>query len=373
MRKVILSFVVLLALSLTSAAAQDYVGSYSGRLTITPTVYAIGDVNNMNTEINPQTLTVSQGRIFFPAIPVYKVGDPVNIGFINVTFAPNGDFSAPAIDGSGGTVTFSIVSGNVSGNTVNAVFRMVDKATGGTFADVTWTYTGTKQIEETGVVINGLTWATRNVDVFGAFAASPESTGMFYQWNRNRAWPSTGAVTGWDRSTPTSTEWDSDKQPCPTSWHIPTYDELQKLCDAEKVAYTWKIQNGVQGILCADKITNATLFLPAVGYRQFNGGLTSGSGRYWSSTPMSENTAFYLHFEDGSYPNGFLNEDATFGFCIRCVKNSSSNAISEISADNAKIVAYYSIMGLKLDREPDSGIYLIQYDNGKTEKAMKTK
>jgi hypothetical protein len=146
MRKVFLSFSLLLTLGLTSVAAQDYVGAYSGTLTITPTVYTIGDINNVNTEIENQTLSVTQDRIFFSDIPVYKVGDPVNIGFVNVEFAPNGNFSAPDIDGSEGTVTFSIVSGNISGNTVNAVFRMVDKATSGTLADVTWSYTGTKQL-----------------------------------------------------------------------------------------------------------------------------------------------------------------------------------------------------------------------------------
>jgi hypothetical protein len=145
MRKVFLSLSLLLTLGLTSVVAQDYVGAYSGTLTITPTVYTIGDINNVNTEIENQTLSVTQDRLFFSDIPVYKVDDPVNIGFINVEFAPNGNFSAPDIDGSEGTVTFSIVSGNISGSTVNAVFRMIDKATGGTLADVTWFYTGTKQ------------------------------------------------------------------------------------------------------------------------------------------------------------------------------------------------------------------------------------
>ncbi len=42
------------------------------------------------------------------------------------------------------------------------------------------------------VLINGVLWATRNVDAPGTFAASPESTGMFYQWNSRIAWSASG-------------------------------------------------------------------------------------------------------------------------------------------------------------------------------------
>jgi len=38
--------------------------------------------------------------------------------------------------------------------------------------------------QETGVVINGVKWATRNVDKPGTFVANPEDFGMLYQWNR---------------------------------------------------------------------------------------------------------------------------------------------------------------------------------------------
>ena len=38
------------------------------------------------------------------------------------------------------------------------------------------------------VVINGVRWATCNVDAPGNFAANPEDAGMFYQWNRKVGW-----------------------------------------------------------------------------------------------------------------------------------------------------------------------------------------
>ena len=146
MKRMFLNFGLLLMVSLSTAVAQDYVGDYSGRLIITPVAFTLGDINGINLEIENQELNVLQSSVYFPVIPVYKAGAPVDIGFNNVVFASNGDISAPDMDGNIGVeVTFSIVSGNVSGNTLNLIFRMVDKATAGTNVDVTWTYTGTKQ------------------------------------------------------------------------------------------------------------------------------------------------------------------------------------------------------------------------------------
>ncbi|MDR2824395.1 MAG: leucine-rich repeat domain-containing protein [Prevotellaceae bacterium] len=43
-----------------------------------------------------------------------------------------------------------------------------------------------------------------------------------------------------------------------------------------------------------------------------------------------------------------------------------------VNTETAKIVGYYTILGQKLNREPKRGIYIILYDNGKTEKQIKT-
>jgi hypothetical protein len=51
---------------------------------------------------------------------------------------------------------------------------------------------------------------------------------------------------------------------------------------------------------------------------------------------------------------------------------SGGTGIKEVSADNAKIIGYYSITGQKLAEEPQSGLYIIQYDNGTAEKKLKT-
>jgi len=40
-------------------------------------------------------------------------------------------------------------------------------------------------------------------------------------------------------------------------------------------------------------------------------------------------------------------------------------------ATSLHVVGYYSILGQPLPREPESGIYIIMYDNGKAEKVLK--
>jgi len=49
----------------------------------------------------------------------------------------------------------------------------------------------------------------------------------------------------------------------------------------------------------------------------------------------------------------------------------NGNGIINISATPANIVGYYSIWGIKLPKAPEKGIYIIKYDNGKSEKILK--
>ena len=137
--------------------------------------------------------------------------------------------------------------------------------------------------ERTGVVINGVRWATRNVDSPGAFAQNPESAGMFFQWSRRRAWPSTGAnVSGWCRFNNSETSWSRADDPCPQGWRVPTTSELQSLVDAGSI---WTTRNGVVGRLFGSAPNQ--IFLPAVGLRIYHNGtlLYVGTyGFYWSST-----------------------------------------------------------------------------------------
>ncbi len=155
--------------------------------------------------------------------------------------------------------------------------------------------------QETGVVINGVTWATCNVDKPGTFAAKPESAGMFYQWNRKVAYAATGDVANWNTSELTGTEWEAANDPSPAGWRVPTMEEFKSLLDRDNVEQEW--DKTKKGVIFTDKETGASIFIPAVGYRESapvktlfgtvikNAGELSDAegdypkGYYWSSTP----------------------------------------------------------------------------------------
>ena len=174
-----------------------------------------------------------------------------------------------------------------------------------------------------GVLINGVRWATCNVDNPGAFAATPESAGKFYQWNRRTAWPAIGNVSNWSNMPPAGSRWEKSNDPSPAGWRIPTLDEIKKLLDIDKVSNGLTVINGVSGRNFTDKATGNSIFLPAAGYRSFDDG-TLGyvgmDGGYWSSTQYDNDSfyAYYLTFSSvgADWGNSYVR---SFGFSVRPV------------------------------------------------------
>ena len=185
-----------------------------------------------------------------------------------------------------------------------------------------------------GVVINGVRWATRNVDKPGTFATNPENAGMLFQWNRRVGWSATDPMinsdggTDWDSTEPERTELKKSNDPSPVGWRIPTEEEFYKLLDTEKVTNEWTTLNGVNGRKYTDIATGKSIFLPVTSIRLPNGSLYYGDdtdgafGWYWSSTLCSPDMGGYhksviLHFysdrtgRGGTYRSG--------GLPIRCV------------------------------------------------------
>jgi len=156
---------------------------------------------------------------------------------------------------------------------------------------------------ENGVNINGVIWATRNVDAPGTFAENPEDAGMFYQWNRKEG------VTFWDNSIPDVTKWEDVNCPCPDGWRLPTAQELHDI----RVNSSWTTQNGVNGRLFG--IAPNQIFMPAAGWLD---GLESSPhnagaiGYYWSS--MRYGYYFGVQDEDGAHAFTFGSENAGFYF-----------------------------------------------------------
>ena len=168
-----------------------------------------------------------------------------------------------------------------------------------------------------GVVINGIRWATRNVDAPGTFAPTPESSGMFFQWNRKKGWNAIDEVVeGWDSSTPTGTEWYAENDPCPEGWRVPTIEELVWLRGADS---EWTTKNGIYGNLFGT--TPYQIFLPASGWRHAYDGsrdYVGEYGLYWSSTQYDrEEFARFLFFSGNRI--GEVGSWQQTGRSIRCV------------------------------------------------------
>ena len=173
-----------------------------------------------------------------------------------------------------------------------------------------------------GVVINGVKWATRNVDKPGTFAAKPEDPGMFYQWNRKKGWTVTGNdVMNWDSSDAAGDIWEKANDPCPKGWRVPTEEEAEALRYSQDVTDEWATINGINGKKFTDQITGDTIFLPAVGFRDnLDGSLGKYDyGSYWAATVNERRYPYYITFEKGSYSTNLWSTNGRFGFSVRCV------------------------------------------------------
>lgn len=167
-----------------------------------------------------------------------------------------------------------------------------------------------------GVTVNGIIWAKSNLDVPGTFSSSPETPGMFYQWNRRTAWPDSGDIPDWDYSDEPGDGWARANNPCPRGWRVPLYAEMLSLGNLSKVSYQW--DNIRKGGLFTDKTTGASVFLPASGLRQVSVSNVGSLGFYWSGSAMDEGNGYFMSITDEKvFPNYFGGR--SYGFSIRCV------------------------------------------------------
>ena len=118
-------------------------------------------------------------------------GDAAGSYTVSITLTPN-------YSGEKRTATITITSGGESVKI--AVTQEAVKKDGTNPEDPT--------ITDKGVVINGVMWATRNVDAPGTFAPYPESSGMLFQWNRKKGWNAVDErVEGWNSFRAEGTAW----------------------------------------------------------------------------------------------------------------------------------------------------------------------
>ena len=168
--------------------------------------------------------------------------------------------------------------------------------------------------DDPGIVIDGIKWATRNVNTPGNFATNPEDFGFYYQWNSRTGWSATGSRNEWNSAWNggNATIWEPDNDPCPNGWRIPTQEELETLINSGSRLTTLNV---VRGRLFAD-----VLFLPAAGYLGLREGTLLGQGGfYWSSSQSSSGYSYLLNFGIGDIE--MSDNFHAFGFSCRCVED----------------------------------------------------
>jgi uncharacterized protein (TIGR02145 family) len=159
-----------------------------------------------------------------------------------------------------------------------------------------------------GVSINGVVWATRNVDKPGTFAATPGSPGMLYQWNSKVAWSTTelpaseSARKLWF-AIPESSAWAAAQDPCPKGWRIPTDKELAELSKASSLYVSATPANwDVEGYWFGDDAASASSSSHAI-FIPYTPSLTTVADKivfeqpgiaYWSSTLSEHDYTTYL-------------------------------------------------------------------------------
>jgi len=190
--------------------------------------------------------------------------------------------------------------------------------------------------DDQGVEINGVVWATRNVDKPGTFTTKSEDFGMLYQWNRPVGWSTTNPIvnsdggTTWDSYGSPNTNWETINNVCPGGWRLPTSKEMESLFGAGGLGATI---NGVNGRFLGTD--SNTIFLPEAGYRDNNsGGLRDSNirGQYWVT-----GSSYSAHFYGTDNTLGWSLTMRNYGHSVRCVADSNFVRVSNISLDSTII------------------------------------
>jgi len=148
------------------------------------------------------------------------------------------------------------------------------------------------------VEINGVKWSTRNIGGPGQFVKNPEDYGQYYQWNRSSSEFIPTDDYG-DSDYPKASSWQND--PSPSGYRLPTFAEIESLCNTSYVSIVWTKRNEVNGKMFTDKVTGNSIFIPAGGYqlRDITPRDVGERGYYWSSP------GFYFDYRNSKTTHGY--------------------------------------------------------------------
>ncbi|GHT20037.1 hypothetical protein AGMMS4957_05760 [Bacteroidia bacterium] len=186
---------------------------------------------------------------------------------------------------------------------------------------------GVPAFENEGVTINGITWATKNVEGSGTFAYSSQDPGKYYQFNRiwGYSYIAGKIEPEFNADVYRNGDWFLINDPSPEGWRLPTSEEMENLRTS---GYRWV--SDIKGAWFGPDAQTATfgepgnaVFLSANG-ALWNGDMSTeqGEGQYWTkSTPSGISQA--LRF--GAWGSKKVNDpydgiNKICGLSIRCVK-----------------------------------------------------
>ena len=183
---------------------------------------------------------------------------------------------------------------------------------------------------------SGIKWATCNVG-----ANSPEEYGDYFAWGETEPkdyydWstykycngsPSTltkycvdsyrGTV---DNKTTLELTDDAARVNWGDKWRMPTKAEQDELRNTSNCTWTWTTQNGVNGYKVTSVVNGNSIFLPAAGYRRYDGRNEGGSRAYYWSTLLNtsgNSEAYFLYFDLDNV--AWSGSGRYYGFSVRAV------------------------------------------------------
>ena len=198
---------------------------------------------------------------------------------------------------------------------------------------------------DNGVTINGVKWATRNVDKPGTFTAKVGDMGMYYRWNSKVGWSNKEPLTAsdgkstWDRYWDQSgvTTWSRANDPCPPGWRMPSRSEFSNLFSSAWVS-VGRTGDSMFGVRLGSG--SNTVFLPYPGFvasRSVGGTYYLGpeisphQGHYWTNSTRSESPGqAYIYSPDALTPQSstsveqYITKD--WAFPCRCVADNSGGS-----------------------------------------------
>lgn len=152
-----------------------------------------------------------------------------------------------------------------------------------------------------------------------------ESPGTFYKADSESLfgydWISEGSDDFWNKGAEENPIKNTDFDPCPEGWRIPTAFEFKKL--AEAGTWEWTVQEDRNGYLIQDtENAESALFLPAGGRINTSDGLACDrniEGYYWTISTSEAGSSAYLYFHSAHHTINSSGSRAG-GCLVRCIQ-----------------------------------------------------